>query len=395
LSQAALGLWQARAGSQLPPPEESGIEHVVVVMMENRSFDHYLGWLPGADGRQEGLTFYDAAEIGYSTYHLDDYQGCGYADPDHSFWGGRVEYNGGACDGWLRAGNNDIYSIGYYTREDLPFLGEAAVNWTVFDRYFPAILGPTFPNRIFQHAGQTDRLDNSTRISILPTIWDRVARAGLQGRYYYGDVPFLGLWGLRYLGIMRPLAAFLSDCATGRLPHVAFVDPHFLSDDDHPFSDIRNGQAFLNLVYRAVIRSPSWSNTVLIINYDEWGGFFDHVAPESIGEDPDDPFTGLRGFRVPCLIISPWSPRGRVSSKIYDHTSILRMIEWRWNLDPLTERDANASNIAQALDFSQPDLSAPEFDVPPGPFGQPCGAASPGPRPGPWPAARFGTSLAR
>src|SRR5690349_2323819 len=140
----------------LPEPSESGIEHVVLVMMENRSFDHFLGWLPGADGRQAGLAYPDHDGILQPTHHLLDPQGCAFSDPDYSYAGGRVEFDHGACDGWLRAGSNDVYSIGYYEQADLAFLGQAAPLWTVCDRYFAAILGPTYPNRIYQHAGVTD-----------------------------------------------------------------------------------------------------------------------------------------------------------------------------------------------------------------------------------------------
>src|SRR5688572_18866386 len=107
-------IWAAKG--PLPKPKDSGIDHVIMVMMENRSFDHMLGWLPGAAGQQAGLTYTDAAGMAHDTYPLaPDYQGCGHPDPDHSYEGGRVEFNDGACDGWLRAGRNDEYSIGYYT----------------------------------------------------------------------------------------------------------------------------------------------------------------------------------------------------------------------------------------------------------------------------------------
>jgi phospholipase C len=160
-------------GVVLPPPDLSGIEHIVVVMMENRSFDHMLGWLEGADGRQRGLTYLDASGVPQATYRLaPDFQGCGHADPDHSYQGGRIEYNGGACDGWLRAGDNDEYAIGYYTKKDLPFYAGAATRWTTCDRYFSAIMAGTFPNRIYQHAAQTDRLENTFDLSALPTIWE-------------------------------------------------------------------------------------------------------------------------------------------------------------------------------------------------------------------------------
>src|SRR5207244_10983934 len=102
---------------KLPNPSRSGIDHVVLVMMENRSFDHFLGWVPGADGKQAGLTYTDAAGTPHQTFPLaPDFQGCAFRDPDHSYDGARVEWSNGACDGWLRA--NDLYSIGYYRRQE-------------------------------------------------------------------------------------------------------------------------------------------------------------------------------------------------------------------------------------------------------------------------------------
>ncbi len=366
-----------QAETTLPEPASSGIEHIIVVMMENRSFDHFLGWLPGANGRQAGLTYYDKSNQPHSTYHLNTYQGCQYADPDHSYAGARAQYDNGRCDGWLKAGTDDLFPIGYYQQRDLSFLGHAAPDWTVCSRYFAGILGPTYPNRFYQHAAQTDRLDDSTTISTLPTIWDRLAAAGLNGRYYFNDIPFTALWGTRYLNISRPYAEFLTACATGTLPQVSFLDPRFedentgTSNDDHPHADIRNGEAFLNQVYQAVTRGPGWANTVMVINFDEWGGFFDHVPPplrpipaadQAVGSD------GRIGFRVPALVISPFSRRSYVNSTQYDHTSVLKMIEWRWSLDPLTVRDATANNLATVLDFKRPQLRAPQYAVPPGPF---------------------------
>jgi phospholipase C len=373
---------QARKAT-LPSPNKSGIEHIVVVMMENRSFDHIMGWLPGANGRQAGLSYTDNTGMAYSTYPLaPDFQGCSHPDPDHSYQGARVEYDNGACDGWLRAGTNDIYSIGYYTQADLAFLGQAAPAWTTCDNYFAAILAGTYPNRIYQHAAQTDRLDNSLLpISTLPTIWDRLADHGLSRKYYFSDFPFLALWGAKYLDISRPVGEFYLDCAAGTLPKVSYVEPRFLlegqglSQDDHPHSDIRNGEAFLNRVYNAVTSSPAWPNTLMVINFDEWGGFFDHVAPAkapipaadaALGSD------GRRGFRVPSIVVSPWSPRATVAHGLYDHTSVLKMIEWRWSLRPLTVRDSSANNLAEVLNFGSRQLSAPQFAVPEGPFGGAC-----------------------
>ena len=367
----------------LPSPETSGIEHIVVLMMENRSFDHMLGWLDGADGRQRGLRYPDEAGVLHRTYRLaPDFQGCGHPDPDHSYEGGRVEYNGGLCDGWLRAGSNDEYAIGFYTKHDLPFFADATPRWTVCDHYFSAIMAGTFTNRVYQHAAQTDRLANTFELSTLPTIWDRLAEAGLEGRYYFSDLPFLALWGTKYVPISRPYEAFLADAAAGTLPQVSFVEPRFLgedvgaSNDDHPFADIRNGQAFMNEVYAAVTSGPAWANTVFVINYDEWGGFFDHVPPPTAPIPDADREAGnedgLLGFRTPCLVISPFARREHVATQTFDHTSVLKMIEWRWGLEPLTIRDESATNLAEVLDFSAPQLRARQFDVPSDQFGSLC-----------------------
>ncbi len=385
----ALALGRGGALAAKPAPGPPPFDHVVVVMMENRSFDHFLGWLPGADGRQAGLTYVDLDGVAQPTRPLaPDYQGCGHPDPDHSYEGGRVEYDGGRCDGWLRAGSNDEYAIGYYGRRDLAFLGRAVPQWTTFSRYFCSILAETYPNRIYQHAGQTDRIHNTTALCTLPTIWDRLADAGLTGRYYYGDIPFLALWGAKYQPISRPYEAFEADCAAGTLPQVAYVDPRFLdeesgtSGDDHPHADIRNGEAFMDRIYRAVTSSPAWPRTVMVFNYDEWGGFFDHVPPPAAPIPAADAAAGnedgLLGFRVPCLLVSPWARRGYVAKELFDHTSILRMIEDRWSLPPLTVRDASANSLAGALAAGRPDVRASQYDVPAGPFGGPCGAAPPG-----------------
>jgi phospholipase C len=362
----------AEAATALPEPGASGIDHIVVVMMENRSFDHYLGWVDGADGKQAGLTFLDREGAAHNTHRLTDYQGCSNPDPDHSFEGGRVQLNDGKCDGWLRSGENDEFSIGYYTAEDLAFYGNAMPYWTTFDRYFSATMAETYPNRFYMHSAQTDRVHNSTDIAVMPTIWDRLADAGVSNKYYFNDVPFLALYGEKYVPISHPYLEFLADAKAGTLPSFSFIDPKFedegtgSSADDHPHADIRAGQFFINQIYEAVTASPAWGRTLLIVNYDEWGGFFDHVVPTTAPDARPDLGTGLRGFRTPCLLVSPRARRHHVSHDVYDHTSVLKMIEWRWDLPALTARDADARNIAEALDFtSAPDLTAPRWPVSP------------------------------
>jgi phospholipase C len=364
----------------LPEATASGIEHIVVVMMENRSFDHLLGWLPNANGIQAGLTYLDSKGKAHSTQRLNYYVGCTHPDPDHSWSGGRSEYDAGKMDGWLRTSSNDSFCIGYYEEADLPLFSTLARNFTTLDNYFPSILSSTFPNRVFQHAAQTDRLTNTLDISSLPTIWDHLMAAGISSRYYYSNVPFLALWGLRYLGISALYDQFKVDAASGNLPAVSFVDPWFTilddgtGNDDHPHADLRKGEIFLRDIVTTLASSPQWANTVLIINRDEWGGFFDHVAPPRViapNNVDTDLVNGqaLLGCRVPTIIVSPFA-RGnptepRINSLLYDHTSVLKLIEWRWSLPPLTSRDASdeIANLAYALNFAAPNPSVPTLPV--------------------------------
>ncbi|HET9957609.1 MAG TPA: alkaline phosphatase family protein, partial [Polyangiaceae bacterium] len=144
----------------------------------------------------------------------------------------------------------------------------------------------------------------------------------------------------------------------------------------HPHADIRRGEAFLNLIYSVVTRGPAWRNTVLVVNYDEWGGFFDHVPPPTAAIPDADRVAGNAdgrlGFRTPALLVAPWARAGFVSHQVYDHTSVLKMIEWRWGLEPLSVRDRDAANLADALDFAQPRPKPPLFAVPPGAPSLPC-----------------------
>ncbi|TJY62889.1 alkaline phosphatase family protein [Sinimarinibacterium sp. CAU 1509] len=390
------------ADKALPNPSDSGIDHFVVVMMENRSFDHFLGWVPGADGIQAGARFPDKAGRLIETFRLSEaeeygYQGCGKEDPSHSYSSGRVHFNGGKMDGFLgtigdASVDTDHFPVGYYTAEDLPFFAGCADNWTICDRYFHGVLASTYPNRFYMHAGQTDRLNNTMDISSLPTIWDRLSDAGLSGRYYYNDLPFAALWGSKYLTRSLPYATFLAEAALGTLPNVSFVDPRFIGEapngitnDDHPQADVRNGQAFLNAVYDAVRNGPLWQRTLMVVVYDEWGGFFDHVVPPVAPVTEIEkalPNDGRLGFRVPCVLIGPRAPR-QVSSLQFDVNSVLKMICWRFGMPLLApERSEWSLNMAYALDFdAAPRSDAPAFNVPLGPFGMECTTSLPFPIP--------------
>jgi phospholipase C len=380
---------QAQASALLPSPQASGIEHIVVVMMENRSFDHLLGWMPNANGRQAGLSYPDTNGNLQPTYRLNYYVGCSHPDPDHSYAGGRSEYDNGKMDGWLRTSTNDSFCIGYYEQADLPLFGALALNYTTLSNYFPSILSSTFPNRVFQHAAQTDRLSNTLTVSTLPTIWDNLQAAGVSCRYYYSNVPFLALWGTKYIDISALYPQFLVDAATGNLPAVSFLDPWLtilddgLGNDDHPHADLRKGEIFLRNVVTALASGPNWANTVLVINRDEWGGFFDHVVPPRViapNNVDTDLVNGqaLLGCRVPTVIVSPFTlgnpAKPTINSLLYDHTSVLKMIEWRWNIPPLTARDASdeIANLALALNFTSPNTALPALPVIAEPVPEPC-----------------------
>ena len=263
LARAATQFLEHADAALLPRPGRSGIEHVVVVMMENRSFDHFLGWLPGADGQQAGLKYVDPNGHTQSTYRLaPDFQGCGHVDPDHSYDGGRVQYNGGKCDGFLRTNGDDRFAIGYYTGADLPFLGHAAADWTTCDRYFAAIMAVDLSQpRLPARGADRPALTNPHVTLRLPTIWDRLAAKGLRGRATTTtDVPFLALWGDKYKSIIRPyrrLPRRLHDAAACPMSpsstHASRTRAsEGLSADDHPHGDIRAGESFLNQIYQAV-----------------------------------------------------------------------------------------------------------------------------------------------
>jgi phospholipase C len=366
--------------AQLPAPRNLPIDTFVVLMMENRSFDHYLGWLPGADGRQAGLHFTDTHGKAYPTHRLaNNYQGCGFLDPDHSWDGGRTELDGGRMDGFLKAAS-DVFSIGYYAEPDLPFMPHVAKAYTAFDRFFCSVLSSTYPNREYMHAGQSYGMqDNSLPTSQggFPdtTIFAALSKAGVSNHYFYTDIPVSALWGSAGLSRSSQVQTYYEQAATGTLPALSFVDPAFngedqgTSGDEHPHGDVRVGQAFISDVVHAFMASPQYKTGALFIVYDEWGGFFDHVVPPRVPDlrassDLKSDF-GQMGFRIPAVVVSPYARRGHVDHSIYGFESILKMIRYRYALPPLTPRDLYANNIAAAFDWqSKPSFQPPALPTP-------------------------------
>jgi phospholipase C len=384
------------------PAIESPVDTVVVLMMENRSFDHYLGWLRTDESYiEQGLSRYGrrfsvdgdidqtfAAPDGslVDTYYLPEnpgevnaYRGCEHPDPGHGWDDGRAQRD----DGFLaEASGNDPYALGYYREDDIPYYARLAREFTIFDNYYCSLLGPTFPNREYLHSAQSGGVKDNTipfesRGFQWETIWDRLMAANVPAGYFFVDLPVTALWGERLIPVTHHIEQFFARAATGTLPNVTFVDPGFTTGfrtDDHPYCDIRAGQRYVYNIIKAVAESPQWERTALFITYDEWGGFFDHVKPPHFPDDRasanDAEDFSQAGFRVPTLLASPFARKGFVDHQAYDHTSILRFLEWRFLGAPprgpggkgwyLTKRDRFANNIGESLLPSKPVL---EFDT--------------------------------
>jgi phospholipase C len=386
---------RVQASTPFPTPSNMPVDTFVVLMQENRSFDHYFGWHPNADAINAGLTYPDDQGNQHATHPLaPDFQGCAFGDPNHEWDGARLEYNGGKLDGFFKA--SDEFALGYYEKDDLPFIPSLANAFTLYDRYFCSLLGPTWPNRLYQHSatsgGNKANGSSSDVITAIPngglyhwqTIWDLMMAAGHSVTYYYSDLPFIGVFGPRYLPILKPVSEFYSDAAAGKLPNLAFVDPMFLdggggdglSGDEHPHGDIRIGQAFMSDVVNAFVASPQFRRGAMFVNYDEWGGFFDHVSPRFVPDDLSssnlEESFGVTGFRVPGVAISPYARRGQVSHMTVTHESILKLVSYKFGLGYLSERHRYASNIGRSFDWEHPDFNPPTLPQPAPPVTTPC-----------------------
>jgi len=383
----------------LPDPRNIPVDTIVVLMMENRSFDHYLGWMPNADGRQAGLSYTDKQGKTHETRRLaPDWQGCGHPDPDHSWRGGRTQFNGGKCDGFLRSGGNDEFAISYYQEGDLGFIQDAAKAYTTFDHFHCSLMGSTLPNRQYMWAGESygninNALPPQTEHKIgFPdnTIMAALDKAGISNRYFFNDLPIAALWGVP--GILRSgsVVEYFARAASGTLPRVSYVDPNFaasvgeglgLSGDEHPHGDVRTGQAFMADVVHAFMESPQFKRGALFITYDEWGGFFDHVRPPRVPDQRNhrdiNQDYGLMGFRVPTLCISPYARGGHVAHSIYGFESILKFICYRFGIKPLNRRVKYANNIGRSLDWeSKPRLEPAPLPRPEHVVSMPCAGSA-------------------
>jgi phospholipase C len=321
------------------------IDHIVVLMMENRSFDHLLGYLrlddvlPGVDG----LTGQESNGHGGTLYpvtHLTSTRF--YPDPCHT-WECTEDQLQDGNGGFVRSfaaldAQTPGRILGYHRAGDLPVYDALAREYCVCDQWFASVPGPTWPNRLYALAGQSQGERNNPPLFPLPaypmkTIFEHLDDAGVDWRVYSHDIAFLRVFAKYryYTARIQPFDRFVRAARGGRLPPVTWIDPNFgdvgfQGNDDHPPVDLRRGQQLVRRVYQALATAGQglWGSTLLVVMYDEHGGFFDHVAPGVAADDV--PAFQRYGVRVPALVISPWVELGVPSHIPFDHTSVLKTI---------------------------------------------------------------------
>jgi phospholipase C len=370
------------------------IEHIVVLMMENHSYDDHFGMLRRGDGFKLGS---DGLPVDANpdtdgklvkAFHMPSTCQVS-AHPGQDWNKSHKAFNKGRLDGFVDA--SGAVAMGYWDETDLPFYYGLGQTFPVADRYFCSVLAQTYPNRRFLVAGTAAGIvSTSTDALVAPappngTIFDRLEAHGISWLNYYTDLPGVAVIPSvvtkKPNGIVKS-SQFLTDAAAGKLPAFCIVDPNFSIQSEENPQDVRRGERFAADIINAAMHGPNWDKTLLIWTYDEHGGYYDHVPPprairpDNIPPDidvpPDIPGAYDRyGFRVPTVFVSPYARRNYVSHVVHDHTSILKLVETKWNLPALTYRDANADNLFDSFDFSgkpafldPPTLPAPALTTP-------------------------------
>ena len=380
-------------------------------MLENRSFDHMLGYLSLEGGRDDidGLRAGIANDYGgrsYPIHHLDRTAFEAVEDPDHSGEATSVQIAGGEMSGFVdsfaaklaqrgASDHNPGLVMGYYNAADLPVYDHLAAEFCVCDHWFSSVPGATWPNRLYAIAGRADgtrddKPSGEAPFYDLPAFVRHLDAHDVSWRWYSYDPGLLRCidkhywlthwdrfayvdktklsWKTRLKElplIDEASSSFLEDAARGKLPAVSWVDPNFKdstlyggdSNDDHPPSDVHDGQLLVLSIYHALASGPLWDKTLLVITYDEHGGFHDHVPPPA-AEDDDPALFGQYGVRVPALVVSPWVARGSVSHTVFDHTSIIKTILLRFcqkngEIPNMGARVSNANHLGDLLTLAQ------------------------------------------
>ena len=327
----------ARAASRPATP----IEHIVVDMQENRSFDHYFGFAPfvGRYGVPSGYSQPDGNGGSVQPFHFTS-----LSTPDigHGWNATHSEYDAGKMDGFYTT--NGINCMGYYLQADLPFYYSLFNDFTLCTNYFCSLMGPTWPNRFYLAAGTSGGITTNGiwgyGVFDYPIILDLLEAAGVSWKIYnigWDSVPFgntdnVFVFWKRWAHDQRTRGSkgdYLNDLRLGRLPQVSFIIPSFARGwDEHPPADVSVGMGIQEQLITALMDSSAWASSAYILTYDEAGGYFEHVAPPQL-----DAF-GL-GIRVPTWVISPWAKPSHLEPTLYEHTSVLKFIEAVFGLPTL------------------------------------------------------------
>jgi phospholipase C len=390
----------------MPPTGLDNLQHLVVLMMENRSFDHMFGGLkaahPGIDIWPSGYTNPDTQGHEIAPQPKAEYQGQLDPDPNHHFPAVDEQiFNGGATAdmrGFIRsyykqqknvkASHRILY---YFKPNQLPVLSNLALEYVVFNRWFASIPGPTLCNRAFAHYGTSfGHVGMELKYFGHPikSIYERLRANGRTTKLYYFDRASSTLELVNLLQdqpqVFATYEQFLADCHAGTLPDYSFVEPNYsdhdglIASDQHPDHHVAEGERFIASIYMAIKSNPAlWPNTAMLIVYDEHGGIFDHVPPpapdgqDDTFEAPADktetgqPFKFDRlGVRVPAILVSPWVTKGRVVDAVYEHASIPATVtDWLLTgfAGPRTDRETKARTFLQLLSEPVMRTDTPNF----------------------------------
>ncbi len=348
-------------------PEEllAPIDTFVILMMENRSFDHYLGSLRFLEGRDviglEGTEKNPAPDGTWvSVAKLDDFTP---EDPPHGWDAAHEQWNGGKNDGFVlaHAGSAQADVMGYHVREQIPVFYALADAHAVCDRWFASVMGPTWPNRFYLHGATSKGQKSNLPVFGYDSIFDFLNEAKVSHKVYFHDVAWCSGGYFKTTGLAG-IEQFFTDAAAGTLPNVVFIDPQFFgagANDDHPDHDVRLGQALIASVYTALAQSPQWGRSMFILTYDEHGGFYDHVSPPTT-EDDEAEFQQL-GFRVPSIVGGPFARKGCAVSTQFEHVSVIRTLCRRFGLPAWNARIAAANDLSSCI--SPAYLTEPQSPV--------------------------------
>ncbi len=383
-----------RAGTESLPQ----IKHVVVLMMENHSFDNLLGMVPHrVPGRAkvDGFTVAHGQPVevnldtdGTRVLARPMSSPCQLVGHPGQDWNAsHLSWDGGRNDGFVKA--SGPVAMSFWDNTDLPFTYSLVKHFPVGNRYFSSVLAQTYPNRRFLFCGTASGLvaTDAQTLQIHAangTIFDRLDAHHIDWANYYQQVasPLIvpGFFTNARHKRLKKIDQFFTDARSGKLPAFTFLDPNYDTTSEENPQDVQVGERFVAKVVEALTHSPAWKHTAFFLTYDEHGGYYDHVPPPRAIK-PDDiapiPVPGgpplvpggydRYGFRVPTVVVSPWARANYVSDVVQDHTSITAFIEHKWNLPAMTFRDANAHPMTDYFDFTAPAFATPpKLAAPPG-----------------------------